>query len=192
MLKAFVGFARIAHFSIMFGSMGGEEDFELMNRALHADLALPGSSQEADPCEGELLQAEGVAWLQDDSASLKHLLEVVGEEKSDAKLEVYLGTSSHLLPETLAVGDLIDVSTLSREQICNMVWDAFENPEVNVSAFSNIIGALGQLGSGFENSSGVIINAGCIGSGISGNSELRARVCDHHCRLHWQRHFRKQ
>ena len=140
MLKAFAGFACRVHFSIIFGSMGGDEDFEFMNRALHAELGLPGASTDNVDSDWELPEAEGAAGLQDDSASLKHLLEAVGEESSDANLQVYLGTSSHLLPETLAVGHLIDVSTLSREAVCNMVRDAFDNPVVQASVSSGAFG----------------------------------------------------
>ena len=57
------------------------------------------------------------AWMQD-----------LGEEPANGKQLVYVLTFARVLPDRLAAGDLIDVTTLEREQVLTCVLDAWENP----------------------------------------------------------------
>ena len=112
--------------------MGEVSEFDAMNRALHADLDLPGASQECleEQClrESPLPQRAPAETLH--TSTLEEILAELGEESSSAFLKIYLGTSSHLLPGTAAETDLIDISDMSRQELCECLRDCFDNPAV--------------------------------------------------------------
>jgi hypothetical protein len=56
------------------------------------------------------------------------LLAGLGKEDASSKQLVYLGTVSRVLPETLAATDLVDVNTLQRQDVLEMVKKAFDEP----------------------------------------------------------------
>ena len=116
--------------------MGEVSEFDAMNRALHADLDLPGASQECleeqclreSPSE-EVLPQRAPA---ENTRTLEEILAELGEESSSALLNIYLGTSSHLLPGTAAETGLIDISHMSRQELSECLRDCFDNPAVQV------------------------------------------------------------
>ena len=118
--------------------MGEVSEFDAMNRALHADLDLPGASQECleeqclreSPSEEVLPQRAPAETLH--TSTLEEILAELGEESSSALLNIYLGTSSHLLPGTAAETDLIDISDMSRQELSECLRDCFDNPAVQV------------------------------------------------------------
>ncbi len=56
------------------------------------------------------------------------LLQELGEQDASKKVLVHLLTFSRLLPDTLEGGDLRNVSGLSRQEVAECVWKAFDNP----------------------------------------------------------------
>ena len=113
--------------------MGDNSEFDAMNRALQIELGLPGASQ--DVLDDPAMEQQGVA--ESSKLTLEQIVAESGQEDGAAVLSVYLGTSSHLLPETLAESGLLDISTVSREQLCGMVRDAFDNPLAKASGPNN-------------------------------------------------------
>lgn len=111
-------------------TMGGEADkeWESWNACLRSDLALPGALPETyvdedDVALAEALRAQAVKELSD-------ILSEIGKEEEDGNLQVYLGTASRILPETMEATDLIDISTLTRAQMREKVRRAFDDPVV--------------------------------------------------------------
>ena len=60
---------------------------------------------------------------------MKAVLDEVGAENEGAQQLVYLGTAAHILPETAAVTNLVDVSQFSLADISMMVRDSFNKPQ---------------------------------------------------------------
>ncbi len=95
---------------------------------LRVDLGPPGALL-PELLDGENTVGVGVAC----STALDGMAKLVAElgaEDSTGRLYVYLGTASRILPETLFATDLIDVSSLSREDLALMVRRAFDEPVV--------------------------------------------------------------
>ena len=61
-------------------------------------------------------------------AGEESVIEDVGDESAEAMQNVFLGTAARVLPDTLLATDLVDISSLSREQVRESLLQACNNP----------------------------------------------------------------
>jgi hypothetical protein len=98
--------------------------------ACHLDLGKKGLDDRAEEFAAwtkALMDAQQAP--QTPAQHMAHIVESVGEEVTGFQCMVYLATVSRLLPETVAAAtDLVDVGTMSREEVATAFRDAFDNP----------------------------------------------------------------
>jgi hypothetical protein len=112
--------------------MGGEVlQHAALEAALREDLALPGALADLfadvdDACDPD------VSGLAAETAEdfVKLLLDELGDEDPSSRQQVYLGTASRVLPDTLDATDLIDISRLTRKDMEIKLRRAFDDPFV--------------------------------------------------------------
>ena len=92
-----------------------------------ADLpAAPPAADDCSPSGSSSSDGEGEA--ETHATSVARIINDMGSEEVSTKRRVYLGTFSHVLPETAEIQGLCDPSALSREDVAGYVRDAWDNP----------------------------------------------------------------
>ena len=92
--------------------------------------AVPGSPPGSSGSDSSSSSSEsGIAEVENPHvAHVAAIIQGMGAENQGCKNRVYLGTFSHLLPETIDVQGLLDPKDLTREQVARAVMDAWNNP----------------------------------------------------------------
>jgi hypothetical protein len=104
--------------------------------ALHLGVGRKGLEDKADDVNQwieQAVKAKTEKAVQTPSQRLAAVLEDLGKEVSSKKTQIHFLTFSRVLPETLASTSLKDITKMSREEIANCVWKAFDDPLANAS-----------------------------------------------------------
>ena len=90
---------------------------------------LEGKAEEVNSLIREALAAQASSSVETPVQRMAKVVQEVGDEVNGAKGLVYLATISRVLPGTLAATGLKDITAMSREDIADCVWKAFDEPK---------------------------------------------------------------